>query len=351
MLLTHFSCDPSGAIPFIEKYFYDCVYSVTDLVGFCLGVASIGLWVVAQLPQFISNIRNQSAEALSPWFLAEWLLGDTCNLLGCLLQGMCLPTTTYTAMYFVLSDVFLLTQYVYYAALQNRKKRIQKAKRKGKHLHRHKNHRYKPKDELTEPLNPGAAVLGAPTSEAAAASPHCSATLLKGATAVTAAAGILSIVMLSSSAGPQVEHTFRRTLQGVAESFSLLALKDQRSWSYIIGTAVGWTSSVLYLISRISQIYKNYKRHSSEGLSEAMFACAILANCCTGTSILLRAKSWSQIASEAPWVVGTLGTVSLDITIFFQAKYYTRVNSKRNVHQTNTHGSTSAQIPDGGEAA
>ena len=94
-----------------------------------------------QLPQFISNYRNKSAEALSPWFLAEWLLvsarlldvqqqqqqqrglarslpgltgaagagitdtplppvlqGDTSNLLGCLLQGEQLPTTTYTAM-------------------------------------------------------------------------------------------------------------------------------------------------------------------------------------------------------------------------------------------------------------
>jgi hypothetical protein len=51
-----------------------------------------------QLPQFISNFRNKSAEALSPWFLAQWLLGDTFNLTGALMQGQQLPTTTYTAM-------------------------------------------------------------------------------------------------------------------------------------------------------------------------------------------------------------------------------------------------------------
>lgn len=28
------------------------------------------------------NYKSKSAEALSPWFLAEWLLGDTFNLLG-----------------------------------------------------------------------------------------------------------------------------------------------------------------------------------------------------------------------------------------------------------------------------
>ena len=39
-----------------------------------LGMASIGCWLVAQMPQIISNFRNQSAEALSPYFLAEWLL-------------------------------------------------------------------------------------------------------------------------------------------------------------------------------------------------------------------------------------------------------------------------------------
>ena len=48
--------------------------SYQDLSGFSLGMASILFWLVAQLPQIISNVRNQSAEALSPYFLAEWLL-------------------------------------------------------------------------------------------------------------------------------------------------------------------------------------------------------------------------------------------------------------------------------------
>jgi len=67
-------------------------------VGFCLGLTAIVFWVFAQLPQFVSNFRNKSAEALSPWFLAQWLLGDTFNLTGALMQGQQLPTTTYTAM-------------------------------------------------------------------------------------------------------------------------------------------------------------------------------------------------------------------------------------------------------------
>jgi hypothetical protein len=60
--------------------------------------------------QFLDNWRNQSADALSVWFLAQWFLGDTLNLLGCLLQGQQLLTTTATAGYFIVADVIMLVQ-------------------------------------------------------------------------------------------------------------------------------------------------------------------------------------------------------------------------------------------------
>ena len=99
--------------------------SYRDFFGFALGLASIATWMFAQFPQIYSNIKNRSAEALSAWFLAEWLMvglsakfspeayemlrqgsswcvlplqGDTCNLIGCLLTGDQLVTQTYTAM-------------------------------------------------------------------------------------------------------------------------------------------------------------------------------------------------------------------------------------------------------------
>jgi PQ loop repeat len=150
--MSHPNCGP-GAVQFVAKWFSDCLYTYAprivslapffcsadadlakfgsfpcrrrDVVGFSFGMASIGCWLFAQLPQFVLNIKNESAEALSAWFLAEWLLvrllfvacfaafvsiaaliqsqchfqGDTCNLVGCLLTGDQLPTTTYTAMH------------------------------------------------------------------------------------------------------------------------------------------------------------------------------------------------------------------------------------------------------------
>ena len=101
-------CD-AGANAFIERYFRDCIYTTRDAIGFSFGMASICCWLVAQLPQFVLNIRTKSVEALSSWFLAQWLLGDTCNLVGCLLTDSQLPTQTYTAMYFILADMCVST--------------------------------------------------------------------------------------------------------------------------------------------------------------------------------------------------------------------------------------------------
>ena len=47
---------------------------VRDWLGFSIGMTSIMFWMVAQVPQFVKNIRQQRADALSAWFLAEWLL-------------------------------------------------------------------------------------------------------------------------------------------------------------------------------------------------------------------------------------------------------------------------------------
>ena len=60
-----------------------------------------------QIPQFVLNVRRQSVEALSSWFLAQWLLGDTCNLVGCILTGSQLSTQTWTACYFIIAEMCL----------------------------------------------------------------------------------------------------------------------------------------------------------------------------------------------------------------------------------------------------
>lgn len=111
--VTGYSCG-ADANYWIEKWFGDCIYTTWDTVAFCIGLSSIFFWLIAQLPQFISNFLRSAADALSPWFLAQWLAGDTFNFLGCMLTGDQLKTQTITAGYFIFADIVIITQYIYY---------------------------------------------------------------------------------------------------------------------------------------------------------------------------------------------------------------------------------------------
>ena len=83
----------------------------THTAALQIGMASIGFWVCCQVPQFYKNCKTQSVSALSGWFLAEWALGDSLNLIGSLLSGQ-LATALYTAMFFVFADTCLCLQYM-----------------------------------------------------------------------------------------------------------------------------------------------------------------------------------------------------------------------------------------------
>lgn len=55
----------------ISHVFQECIYSLKEKASFYVGLSSIFLWLVAQVPQILKNIRTQSAEALSAWFIFE----------------------------------------------------------------------------------------------------------------------------------------------------------------------------------------------------------------------------------------------------------------------------------------
>ncbi|PPQ76214.1 hypothetical protein CVT24_008946 [Panaeolus cyanescens] len=84
-------------------------WTISDVLGY----TSIACWLGAQFPQVVENIRRKSCEGLSLPFLANWLMGDISNLVGCILTNQ-LPFQTYLATYFVCVDCMLVGQYFYY---------------------------------------------------------------------------------------------------------------------------------------------------------------------------------------------------------------------------------------------
>ena len=377
-------------------------------MGFYCGLVSIAFWIIAQVPQLVTNYRRKSADALSAVFVAEWLLGDTSNLVGALLQGDQPQTVVLTAQYFICMDVILMLQWVYYTGQARRRERIMLARRRRHHHHhRHRRHDHRrhhdqhPDERL---LQLGEDVEAAPPvsssnhpldlrsrtsvergkdrkklkssdgdeipseSEAREKSPRKASigigpivALLTFSTftvlvwmprldlATEKKRSMLSSTTLSMDDGHWVARlswTRRLLLSSssqeefdtnlvessnnannlLASDPSLFSDHQRRIFNYFsaslksrVGTFVGYLSSVLYLNSRMAQIYRNWQRKSAEGLAISMFFCAISANFFYGMALMLRSQSWNEMLSSLPWLIGSMGTMTLDFTILMQA--------------------------------
>jgi uncharacterized protein with PQ loop repeat len=95
--------------------------------------------------------------------------------------------------------------------------------------------------------------------------------------------------------------------------------------SVTVGWILGWICATFYLASRIPQIAKNYKRHSVQGISLALFTFAVCGNLSYALSILFHpGHTRESFMLSLPYMVGSSGTLFLDAIIFGQYLYYTR---------------------------
>lgn len=100
-------------VHWIDDAFGQCVSGIRQEIGFGLGLSSTIIWMWAQLPQIYMNFKNRSVEGLSFAFLCLLVTGDTCNLVGAILNGG-LVTQIITAIWFMFVDGFCAAQYVYF---------------------------------------------------------------------------------------------------------------------------------------------------------------------------------------------------------------------------------------------
>jgi uncharacterized protein with PQ loop repeat len=92
----------------------------------------------------------------------------------------------------------------------------------------------------------------------------------------------------------------------------------------VAGTVFGWLSSSLYILGRFPQLYLNFKRKSTEGLSVLMYLLTILGNTCYMTSVLVYSTEHEYILLNLPWIILTVVTVSCDIIVILQSRVYKR---------------------------
>lgn len=107
--------DPDG-LPYIV-WMYDfmgmCVHSANEQASFYVAIISLICWIIGCVPQIITNFRKGHADGLSPVLLAQWMVGDGSSLIGTILSSQ-MTTQIVLAAYFVVIDVTLISQYVFY---------------------------------------------------------------------------------------------------------------------------------------------------------------------------------------------------------------------------------------------
>jgi uncharacterized protein with PQ loop repeat len=88
-----------------------------------------------------------------------------------------------------------------------------------------------------------------------------------------------------------------------------------------IGSILGWITMVFYSVGRLPQIWLNYKRRSTEGLSLLMY---IFTMC--GNIIYLAVITMDPlyINMNLPWIINCGITISMDIFVIFQHYYYNK---------------------------
>lgn len=326
-------------------------------------------------PQIIENFRQSSADGVSIVFIVLWLIGDVFNILGAVLQGV-LPTMIILAVYYTLADLVLLLQCFYYRGLT--------LSDKPKNSPNHQNEAVSETSPLLEesridganghttaqqetqnvtshstpyPREPASQVDGThlspvtPIHDATSATHSPGEQMIPHGSAIQVVLFNLFSVILVCVAGAfgwwighfysgrkRYYHDPNPELPQVPIQFDL--------WGQIFG----YVCAILYLGSRIPQLLLNFRRKTTEGLSLLFFLFACIGNLTYVMSIfayspVCRIPGHCQpteggaiygryILVNASWLLGSLGTLALDLAIFAQFFIYKTPNKTRVVEDS-----------------
>eukprot|EP00762_Andalucia_godoyi_P002019 ANDGO_02523.mRNA.1 Lysosomal amino acid transporter 1 len=362
-------------------YLGTCAYTPAQRTSVFMGLASIGCWLVAQIPQVAEVFRTRDASGLSPKFIAAWFIGDSCNLIGTFLTNQ-LATQKWTAVYFLSMDFVLVSQWLFYEYFNSHLKSVPPsvtissslAFLRDRFRSRHSGsakagHSASSSSVSTNSLPTDASHLSlkASTGHRELSDDHpdvveethhaarlinmirfkhlsdgSSATERKGPkTPLSSAGGGRVFVMLvggvffllrhsvfqvnaqSNSLESDISRVVARRLlltESDANSSSTAYCENVSGWDQqtIIGFSLGTIAAICYLGSRIPQLVLNYRRKSTDGVSVLLFTFAVLGNSTYGVSILLFSQETLYVMQRLPWLCGSLGALFFDAGALWQ---------------------------------
>ena len=356
-------CTPtSNLLLSLSTAFDTCVPTTLALLSTLLGILSIVSWLFAQLPQIFKNYALKSASGLSIYFLAEWLLGDATNLLGAMLTRQA-TWQVVVAAYYVTVDMALVSQYVWYKHVRP----WQQFRSEGRDAGNGKGGNSGSGDVIIgiSPVSGGVSpeslgFVGKGTSdakpEAAKSMPlRISSSLFSQREKSSLSSSSRTVSRPGTSSGPLGPSP--KTILLISMLCAILANASPltinttnpepnslstSNTTETIGRILSWLSTVLYLGSRLPQLYKNFRRRSTAGLSPTLFIAAFFGNLFYSASLLTNPLAWSSyppyglhgwvgpegsqrntwLSLAAPFWLGAAGVLGLDGAVGAQFLIY-----------------------------
>lgn len=357
-------CSPTT--PFLYHFsslFHSCVPTPLGFVSNTLGTLSIASWLCAQMPQLYKNYQIKSAAGLSIYFLAEWLMGDLTNLTGALLTKQA-SWQVIIASYYCFVDCCLVLQYMWYSYLA--------PQRKEGSLHSsgssldgdsssdvinslspiNSSFTDRAPDYIKDGDNEGSNPPLTPPID----TPRFSAVNYEKSRYHTSPSSSKNNLSTTTLAGPSprtvlyaatLSSLVKQATAAPALSFNGLNQSEVRLYGTatnveIAGLILSWSSTALYTVSRLPQLYKNWRRKSTAGLSPFLFLAAFCGNFFYSSSMLTNPSAWNNfgpygghgwadeygskrsewIANAAPFFLGAFGVLFLDATMGAQFLRY-----------------------------
>ncbi|KAN0075776.1 PQ loop repeat domain containing protein [Elaphomyces granulatus] len=352
---NHYYCEPvSPFLALISSWLHVCIPTPLALTSSILGSLSILSWLFAQLPQIYRNYYLQSTAGLSVFFLMEWCLGDTANLFGAILTRQAGWQVTIAA-YYVLVDIVLVFQYYWYTYCQGWGKgktglySVDYRDRSGDILEGvspaevalvrdmspiRSSERKDARPEDRKPLSSPDSLSLSSSNEKLGSSSHSMHRLGPGNSSLAMQRTLLLASMLCAvavNASPTKSSWTPELLPSTHEPISST-----------IGCILSWMSTVLYLASRLPQLYKNYCRQSTAGLSPLLFVAAFCGNLFYSLSLLTNPNAWYDfppyggggwvdergnnrwkwVGRATPFFLGAAGVLTLDALMGLQFWMY-----------------------------
>ncbi|KAJ1680122.1 hypothetical protein EV182_000629 [Spiromyces aspiralis] len=301
------------------------------------GYVSLYIWIVSALPQIIENYQLKSGEGLAPQMFFIWLAGDVMNLVGGIRQDV-VWTVVLTAAWYTLSEVIIILQIYYYRHFYKDPRAV----------HRHNQHHHQQQQQQLEghvehsPTENTGLLESRPLQNQSQATGHAQPAYNLYGYDEDGDESTYSDVSSTESYSTTLHKDILRTV-----GLILVVVVLPTVWELLhadISAPVdtppvkidvwaqvsAYLSALLYLSARFPQFIKNYRDKSTHGLSLGVFLLSVLGNITYAASILLYSVERTYLMANAPFLLGSLGTIVEDLAMFGQ--FYAYSGRTRELH-------------------